>query len=184
MAATSCLVSGRSGGEVGGWRMRTPCYAVDDATLLAACSQHAFSGRGPGGQHRNRHAAGIRLVHRASGCEAVSIDHRSREANRRTALRRLRLRLALCERGEGPRELIAPFIAKRRLAIGPTAANYPTVVGVLLDRLHHHDGEVRAAAESLGITSSQFVRQLVADKQVRRVADDMRAGFGRPPLSG
>lgn len=48
-----------------------------------------FSGRGAGGQYRNKHQNCCRIIHRASGLTAQGTEHRERPANQRAAFRRL-----------------------------------------------------------------------------------------------
>ena len=52
-----------------------------------------FSGRGGGGQHRNRHANCCRIRHPATGLMAQSTAHRERSANQRDAFRVLAARI-------------------------------------------------------------------------------------------
>lgn len=47
-------------------------------------------GSGPGGQHRNKTATGVRLVHRDSGAVGVATDDKSQNRNRIEAWKRLR----------------------------------------------------------------------------------------------
>lgn len=47
-------------------------------------------GSGPGGQHRNKVATGVRLVHRASGAIGEAVDDKSQTRNRAAAFRKLR----------------------------------------------------------------------------------------------
>ena len=49
----------------------------------------AYTGSGPGGQHRNKVATAIRIVHRASGARGESQTHKSQYHNKKAALRRL-----------------------------------------------------------------------------------------------
>ena len=48
-----------------------------------------FSGKGGGGQHRNKHQNCIRMKHRDSGAMAVGQSHRSKEQNTREAFLRI-----------------------------------------------------------------------------------------------
>jgi len=48
-----------------------------------------FSGRGAGGQYRNKHQNCCRIIHRTSGLSAQGTEHRERPANQRAAFRRL-----------------------------------------------------------------------------------------------
>ena len=48
-----------------------------------------FSGKGAGGQHRNKHQNCVRLRHSESGATATGQSHKSRQANLREALKSL-----------------------------------------------------------------------------------------------
>lgn len=48
-----------------------------------------FCSGGPGGQHQNKTASGVRIVHRASGAIGESREHRSQYQNKKAALQRL-----------------------------------------------------------------------------------------------
>ena len=49
----------------------------------------AIRGSGPGGQHRNKNATGIRIVHGESGAIGIATDSKSHETNLRNAFLRL-----------------------------------------------------------------------------------------------
>jgi ribosome-associated protein len=66
----------------------------DLAALEQACELEFFTAGGPGGQHRNRVATGVRLRHLPSGIVVTATERRSQAANRRVALERLSARLA------------------------------------------------------------------------------------------
>ena len=53
-----------------------------------------FSGKGAGGQHRNKHQNCCRITHKETGLMALCQDHRERPANQRVAFRRLVEKLA------------------------------------------------------------------------------------------
>lgn len=48
-----------------------------------------FKGSGPGGQHRNKNATAIRLIHNESGVQAESQKHKSQRQNRKEAFNKL-----------------------------------------------------------------------------------------------
>ena len=48
-----------------------------------------FCSGGPGGQHQNKTASGVRIIHKASGAIGESRTHRSQHQNKREALTRL-----------------------------------------------------------------------------------------------
>ncbi len=66
---------------------------LDDRALLAQCDETFFVASGPGGQHRNKAATAVRLVHRPTGVTVTATERRSQAQNRSAALERLRQRL-------------------------------------------------------------------------------------------
>lgn len=77
--------------------------ALPDDALLAECEETFFVGGGPGGQHRNKTASGVRLAHRPTGVVVTATERRSQLQNRGAALERLRERLASLGREPKPR---------------------------------------------------------------------------------
>jgi ribosome-associated protein len=69
--------------------------ALGDEALLSQCREEFYVAGGPGGQHRNKTATGVRLTHLATGARVTATERRSREQNRAAALERLRARLRL-----------------------------------------------------------------------------------------
>lgn len=64
--------------------------ALDDAALFKACEIDFFVASGPGGQHRNKTATGVRLTHPPTGLSVTATERRSQTQNRAEALARLR----------------------------------------------------------------------------------------------
>src|SRR5919198_768900 len=109
--------------------------ALDDATLAAACEETFFVGGGPGGQHRNKTASGVRLVHRATGVVVTATERRSQAQNRAAALARLRGRLAALAREPRPRKPTkATRGSKERRPAAQLAEHHP-VAGLDAQRL-------------------------------------------------
>jgi protein subunit release factor B len=87
--------------------------SLDDLEALEqACDMEFFTAGGPGGQHRNRVATGVRLRHRPSGIVVAATERRSQAANRRVALERLAAKLAQ-----------AAIVPKERHATRPSRAS-------------------------------------------------------------
>jgi len=63
---------------------------LDDASLLAQCEEQFFVASGPGGQHRNKTASGVRLTHSPTEISVTATERRSQARNRSAALQRLR----------------------------------------------------------------------------------------------
>ncbi|MBJ6761054.1 peptide chain release factor-like protein [Corallococcus sp. H22C18031201] len=86
--------------------------ALDDEALLKACEVDYFIASGPGGQHRNTTASGVRLTHAPTELSVTATERRSQSQNKDTAVRRLR---------EGLQALT--FVPKVRKATRPTAGS-------------------------------------------------------------
>jgi protein subunit release factor B len=92
--------------------------ALGDGALLSECRLEFFVAGGPGGQHRNKAATGVRLLHPATGVKATATERRSQARNRGVALLRLRRRLEALAHVPAPRLATrpTPASARRRLA--------------------------------------------------------------------
>jgi ribosome-associated protein len=64
--------------------------ALDDEALLKVCDVEYFIASGPGGQHRNTTASGVRLTHPPTGLSVTATERRSQVQNKGVALERLR----------------------------------------------------------------------------------------------
>jgi ribosome-associated protein len=64
--------------------------ALDDEALLKACDVEYFIASGPGGQHRNTTASGVRLTHPPTELSVTATERRSQVQNKGVALDRLR----------------------------------------------------------------------------------------------
>jgi ribosome-associated protein len=64
--------------------------ALDDEALLKACDVEYFIASGPGGQHRNKTASGVRLTHPPTELSVSATERRSQVLNKGVALERLR----------------------------------------------------------------------------------------------
>ncbi|MHC5067231.1 MAG: peptide chain release factor family protein [Planctomycetota bacterium] len=157
-------------------------YARSDDDLLRGCDCRQCSAGGPGGQHANRTATAIQLVHQDTGVEVRCADHRSAAANRRSAVRALRLRLACQQRGVADPAWLDGLRQGSRLPVTPKAGSYHLAVAVALDALDQQQGNLAPAAAALAISTSQLVKLLTADKEVHQAADRLRASHDQPPL--
>lgn len=90
-------------GDGGGAEVRCKHPAcLDDESLLARCEVTTGRTGGPGGQNRNKVDSAVRLRDLPTGLIAQASERRSQHENKRVALRRLRLLLAVKVRCDAP----------------------------------------------------------------------------------
>ncbi len=82
---------------------RSAPYATDRASLERDTDVAFFVAGGPGGQHRNKVATGVRLTHHPSGLIVSATERRSQAANREAAFARLAARLTALNTPTTPR---------------------------------------------------------------------------------
>ena len=171
--------------------------AADDAQLMAQCRQDVYKSSGPGGQHRNKVSSAVRLRHGPTGITAHGDDSRSQHENRLLAIHRLRMNIACQHRrgvdlGAGPPAYIreCTFIARggpvegtRRFQIGVRDHRFWRVAAYLLDLLEAHAGKIAAAAETIGISTSNFAKILESDRHLLAAAQEIRKRHGLGRLS-
>ncbi len=153
-----------------------------DGDLLGRCRVERIARGGPGGQHANKTASGVRLYHLPTGLVVQACEHREGAANRAAALHRLRLAIACAVRGGADPAWLQGKVRGGRLGCGSGSASWPAVVAVLLDALDACAGELKPAAQRCGLSPTQLARALCADQSVRAAANRLRRG--QPPLRG
>ncbi len=73
-----------------------------------------------------------------------------------------------------PPEFLRQRGPKGTLAVKPSNPAYPVVVAAALDALAAAEGSYAKAARALGITTSQLLRFLRADRAIWRAVEGMR----------
>ncbi|MEM1185786.1 MAG: peptide chain release factor-like protein [Planctomycetota bacterium] len=137
--------------------------ALSDDVLLEQCTQGRSRTSGPGGQNRNKVETAVELTHHATGVRAKAGERRSVKENRRVAIRRLRLNLAVEHREFVPDGDIRSALWRRRLqgtklVVNPKHAEYPALLAEALDVLDASGFDPRVAATRLTTTPSQLLR--------------------------
>ena len=105
--------------------------------------------------------------------------------NRRLAVHRLRINLALARRhsaADYPPAIWQGRVRAGRLAISGRHEDFPSVLSIALDTIWAHKFSMPAAAEQLGITSSQLVKLLRLEKAALAAVNRERETRGDAPL--
>jgi hypothetical protein len=143
---------------------------VPEADLIAQCDLSKDRAGGPGGQHRNKVETRVTIVHAPSGAEAMAGERRSAVDNRRVALFRLRLLLAVDVRTRVPQGEVRSELWKSRctaqskgkIACNPEHTDYPAMLAEALDVVWAAGLDVGDAALRLCCSPSQLIK-LVKD---------------------
>ena len=165
--------------------------ALDPEALAAECEFRATRRSGPGGQNRNKVETAVVLTHRPTGIRAEASERRTQGENRRAALARLRIELALAirrpiERADGessvPGELWRSRCRGGRIAINPGHEDFPAMLAEALDVLDAMDDDPRAASEVLGCSATQLVKLLKEEPRALAQLNERRRQAGRHPF--
>jgi hypothetical protein len=157
--------------------------ALDEPALLADCTVRRGRRGGPGGQHRNKVETAIVIEHGPSGIRAEASERRSQEENRRVAVFRLRVNLALEVRvpvgtPSTPSELWRSRCRGNKISVAPTHHDFPAVLAEALNTIASEDMDVSTAAKRLGCSASQLTKLLKIEPRALTQINDARNARG------
>lgn len=161
--------------------------ALDTDQLLKQCTITRGRGGGPGGQHRNKVETAVSITHAPTGIEGWASERRSQEENRKVALNRLRMKLAVehrefVERFYTPTDLWRSRCKAGKVVISERHADLPALLAEALDVLADRNWEPARAAEVLDCTTSQLIKLLKKDKSALAKVNTERERLGHGPV--
>lgn len=160
-----------------------------EETLLAECQVVRTRRSGPGGQHRNKVETAVIITHLPTGVRGEASERRSQAENRRVAILRLRVKLAVAVRGPEGRAALHPPSplwqarrAGRRIRVNPGHPDFPALLAEALDMINASGADVSLAAEQLGVSTSQLVALLKREPTALRAVNTAREQLAMRPL--
>lgn len=186
---------------------RSPVYLEPEA-LERACRMERLRRSGPGGQNRNKVETAVRFYHPATGLVGEATERRYQGENRKIALERLRIEIALTVRSAVPPSLapvadvnlgalenlepskIAASADARaslrwfarlqggKIRVAPSNFDYAILVSEFFDVFEANGENLPATAAALETTASQIVRFLGAVPKCLEELNRRRARLG------
>jgi hypothetical protein len=161
-----------------------------DEALLAQCDLTPGRTGGPGGQHRNKVSSAVFLTHTPTGLKAHADERRSAVENKRVALRRLRLALAIGVRVGVPAGPVGSALWRSRcpatggghIFVNPDHHDFPAILAEALDVLGAAMWEPAKAAVRLNSTTSQLVKLVSHHRPALELVNVRRAELGMRKL--
>ena len=153
--------------------------------LLKDCQIERTRRSGPGGQHRNKVETAIVILHLPSGLRAEANERRSQEQNRKAAVHRLRVQLALSIRqtpATSLSELWQQRAKAKKITVSLQHEDFPALLAEALEFLAAADFSIPATAERLQLTSSQLIKFLKIDPSALALVNQQRQKSGQSPL--
>jgi len=162
-------------------------YLIRPDQLAAQCDIQFVRRSGPGGQHRNKVATAVVLVHRPTGVKAEANERRSQAENRAAAMFRLRVNLALAVRSIRQKHRVPSALWRSRcrggrIEVSPTHDDFPPLLAEALDVFAAAGFEPAAAAETLGCSASQLIKLLKKEPRALAWINAERSRCGLHPL--
>ena len=163
------------------------CLPVEE--LLKDCDIRRTRASGPGGQHRNKVETAIEITHRPTQVVAAAAERRSQEQNRRVAVTRLRMALAvqhrtsICETVD-PSALWNSRCISSRIQCNEDHKDFPALVAEAMNAVESKAYDVRRAAAALGCSTTQLVRFLARTPDALNAVNHERTTRGMGKLHG
>lgn len=154
------------------WNNRDNELLTCDEKLSQACSLDFYKSTGRGGQKKNKTSSSVRLIHKATGIEALSGNSRSQKENRTIALKHMKMNLALVWRNVPAQKWEGNFNHNEK------NPQFPLLTAVVLDHIYEQGWQVATAAEKLGLSTGQLIKFLKKHVDVWQKVNQERERIG------
>ena len=161
----------------------------DTPGLLAECRILRQRRSGPGGQHRNKVETAIVLIHEPSGIRGEASERRSQAENKKVAVQRLRIKLALSIRSAAGDEASAAAsrlwrsrLHGTQISVSASHTDFPALLAESLDVIYACEFDCKAAAERLGCSPSQLIKLLKVAPEALALVNQQRIARGTKAL--
>ena len=157
---------------------------LDVDSLLKECEVQRTRRGGPGGQHRNKVESAVVILHKGSGCKGEASERRDQHQNKKLAIKRLRIELAIHVRSKRAElsDLWKSRTVNQRILINPDHENFASLLAEAIDAVAEFEFDIPRAADSLKVSNSQLLKFLKLEKQVFHWLNQNRVERGLRPL--
>jgi hypothetical protein len=154
---------------------RNHLLSLSDSDLLKLCRTDNFIATGKGGQKRNKTESAVRITLKDTSITATASDDRQQSINKKRALRRLRLAVAM-----ELREDVETW--QGQLDMNPKNQQYPQFIACLLDHLLAQQWQVSEAAKSFALSTGKLIKIIAKDDTLWQFINSQRQKAGYKPL--
>ncbi len=157
--------------------------AYDDQRLIAESEIRKARRSGPGGQHRNKVETAVIIHHRPTGVTAEANERRTARDNRRVALFRLRLKLAVefretVDQESKPSPLWISRCRNKKIAVNSSHVDFPALLAEVLDMISFSNHDMTKTADYFECSSSQLVKLIQKEPQAFAQLNRERIALG------
>ena len=148
---------------------------MTDEELLKLCKTDHFIATGKGGQKRNKTSSAVRLSLNDSTISVTASEDRQQSVNKKLAIRKLRLSIAMELRQEAQ-------AWQGQLDMNAKNPQYPLFIGCLTDYLFESNWQVSEVAKSFDISTGKLIKIISKDDSFWQFVNKERQGNGYKPL--
>ena len=150
----------------------------NDSELLKQCRVETYRASGPGGQHRNTTDSAVRITITLNNehISAYAISSRSQHQNKKEALKKLRLEIALSIRKENAEPWSDSW------SIGKNDKRYPFFIAAILDAFSSAQWKISLAAKKLTVSTGKLNKILASNSNLMKKVNQERTKLNLKPL--